>query len=123
MSSQFRGQFTIVKLILVGSQGQIANFSRLLSITEGKGTETTPQGHQTNDHAKVAHAVHNKCFVRSGGRTFPFDVEADQKVRADPDQFPKDKHHGNIASQDKPQHAETKQREGLKKAAVPAGTR
>ena len=50
-----------------------------------------------------------------------FDVETDQQVTADPDQFPEDEHHEDVAGQDQPEHREAEQREVCEEAVVAAG--
>ena len=49
-------------------------------------------------------------------RALPLDVETDQQVRADADQFPEHEHHRHVAGDHQPQHAEAEQREVLEEA-------
>ena len=54
-----------------------------------------------------------KALLAAVDATVPFDVEADQKVGADADQFPEDEHHRHVAGDDHAQHAEAEQRQIL----------
>ena len=45
-----------------------------------------------------------------------FDIETDQEIRTDTDQFPEHKHHRHIARNHHAEHAETEQRQILEKA-------
>ena len=72
-----------------------------------------PHRHQADDHAEIADAIDDERLVRRLRSTLPFDVEADQEIRADAHQFPEHKHHGDVAGQDQSQHAEAEQRQVL----------
>jgi len=80
--------------------------------------QSAPQGHQADEHAKVAHAVDDERLVRRLTRARPLDVEPDQKVRTDAYQFPEHKHHRDVAGQHQSQHAEAEQRQVLKEPHV-----
>ena len=75
-----------------------------------KRAERSPQDHQADDEAEVADAIDDERLVRRRAGGMPFDVETDQQIRADTDQFPEDKHLENVAGDHQPQHREAEQR-------------
>ena len=78
------------------------------------------QGHQADDHAEVADAVDDERLVGRVRGALALDVEADQEVRADADQFPEHEHHRDVAGDHQAQHAEAEQRQILKEAVEAA---
>ena len=79
-----------------------------------------PQGHQADEHAKVADAIDDEGFVGGVGSAGALVVEADQKPRANADQLPENEDHCQIAGNQYPQHRKTKEGEGLKEPRKPA---
>ena len=73
-------------------------------------------GHQADDHAEVADAVDDECLVGGVRGALSLDVEADQKVRTDPHQFPEGKNHRQVAGDHQAQHAKAEERQVLEEA-------
>ena len=68
-------------------------------VEETERTETGPDDHQTDNESEVAHAVDDERLVgRIRGR-LAFDVETDEQVTANSDQFPEDEHLKDVTSE------------------------
>src|SRR5580704_389015 len=85
-------------------------------------SEPGPEYHQTDQETEVADSVHDEGFIGSSAGRAAFDIEADQKVTADPDQLPKDEDLENVASQHQPQHRKAKERHVGEEEVVAART-
>ena len=90
-------------------------------VEETERTETGPDDHQTDNESEVAHAVDDERLVgRIRGR-LAFDVETDEQVTANSDQFPEDEHLKDVTSENQTEHRKTEQRHERKEAVEPAG--
>ena len=91
-----------------------------LHVAKVERAERRPEGHQADEHAEVADTVHDECLVGGRAGAVPFDVEADQEVRANADQLPKHERHREVAGEADAEHRERKQRQVLEEAVESA---
>src|SRR4051812_737694 len=92
----------------------------VLYVAKRKRAEARPQGHEADQHAEVSDAVDDERFVRRRAGTVPLEIKADQKVRANPHEFPEHEHHRQIAGDADAEHRKREQREILEEAMVSA---
>ena len=120
------GPVVTVKLdefLAVGSDLEI-EFSRrspepLIDLREVEGTEGGPEDAEPHQHPHVADPVDDEGLVRRVAVRLVLVPEADQEVRANPDQLPEDEDHEDVRRSHEPEHREAEEREIREESRIP----